>query len=83
MSYLEAVRVALRDCIVNGVVQSAFVPRQIRGALLRPFGVTLGKSRMEGRGFVGRGPLRVGECSYINYGCFLDPSAGIDRKSVV
>lgn len=72
-----ALRIALRDVVVNGIAQSVLVPRQVRGLILRPFGIRLGRARMEGRGFIGTGRLCVGSGSYLNYGCFLDPSAGI------
>ncbi|WP_446724911.1 acyltransferase [Nocardioides lacus] len=70
-------RAALRDIFKNGLLTSSVIPPRLRPYLLWPWNVRGIGSRIAPRVFIGSGRLIIGSGSFLNYECFIDPSAGI------
>jgi acetyltransferase-like isoleucine patch superfamily enzyme len=64
--------------MINALQASALIPRLLRGALLRLWGVRLGSLRTVGPAcwFGGRN-VEIGRGSYVNFGCVFDNLAPI------
>jgi acetyltransferase-like isoleucine patch superfamily enzyme len=63
---------------LNNLQALFFLPYRVRVAILRRMGVKVGDHvMMEPHVHVGRGPISIGDASYINTGCFFDAGGGI------
>lgn len=70
-------RTFARDAALNVAAASPLVPRSLRWAMYRAWGVRTDSKAIMPRCFVGGSGLSVGPRTFINYGCFFDTSAPI------
>ncbi|MFJ4221391.1 acyltransferase [Curtobacterium luteum] len=66
-----------RDSVLNGVVASPLVPPRVRWRLLRACGLGAERSFVQARCFFGGRRIRIGDGTFVNYGCFFDAAAPI------
>ena len=73
----------IKNILLNGVASSLFTPPILRKAIYKGMGYKIGKYSMIyhqcfcGAGNGDKGKLTLGDCTYINYRCFIDLSEDI------
>lgn len=66
----------MRDVLINGIAASVLVPRWLRRAIYRFYGITC-EGNVNAGCFMGGRDITLGERSFLNYGCFIDASAPV------
>lgn len=61
-----------RKLIVNGLAASSLVPSRLRQALYRSAGIDVRTRFLSPRCFFSGNRIRIGERSFVNYGCFFE-----------
>ena len=71
-------RTAGRDLWRNGILNAPVIHPRARAKLLFMGPRSkIGSASIASKAFIGSGPLHIEDGVFINYGCFLDPTAGI------
>jgi len=65
------------DLCANTFLASHFMPSKIRVAVLRLLGLRIGKAKIFGGGYFGRGRITIGYGAGINQGAYFEPGAPI------
>jgi maltose O-acetyltransferase len=65
------------DALANGLLASRVVPSKVRVPILRLLGLKIGKARIQGRYFIGRGKVTIGYGVGVNVGAHFEPGAPI------
>ncbi|MDO1480754.1 acyltransferase [Rhodococcus ruber] len=66
-----------RDLVLNLFVASSLVPRPARWRLLRAFGMDIERSTISPNVWFGSRRVRIGNGTFVNYGCRFNTSAPI------
>lgn len=73
-----AARTYLRDLSLNWIGGSYLLPRTVRYAIYRAWGLRLGTRNISSQCFVSGANLSIGRKCFVNYGCFFDATAPIE-----
>ena len=68
----------LFDSFIDALVWSPLVPRKVRRALLRAYGLRIHTSNVMPRCHFGGSDIGIGRESFVNRGCVFDNSASIE-----
>ncbi|MFP7470594.1 DapH/DapD/GlmU-related protein [Niallia taxi] len=70
--------VLLRDFIVNTIASFVIVPRRIRVAIYRIYGMDINTKYIQGKCFFGGNNIKIGKGTTVNYQCFFDNNGRIE-----
>ncbi|MEK4443587.1 acyltransferase [Niallia sp. FSL K6-0077] len=70
-------KILIRDLLINTFASAVLVPRSLRYAIYKVYGIDTKTKNISPKCFIGSNNLIIGSETFINYGCFFDSAGGI------
>ncbi len=75
---MRAVRMTIRDCFINSIAGSPFVPFPLRFFIYRTYGIKTETSNIRSHCWFTGKKVKIGRDAYVNYRCFFDELGSIE-----